>query len=122
MKLSIATIAFFVGVVSASNNNNNNNKSLRASNNGKETVVESSDMQASVILGGVKGEPSAADLDVIGKAFVATYNDAHWEADHAMLGNHATESVGWTCRCKYPHKTLVVPAACYVSVVSTASN
>jgi hypothetical protein len=98
MKLSIVTFALFAtGVASAADK-----KSLRSSNtNNGKSVVESSDMQASIILGGVQGQPTKADLDIIGKAFVSSYNDAHWEADHAMLGNHATESVGWTCRCKF---------------------
>jgi hypothetical protein len=54
-------------------------------------------LDTKVALKGVKGEPSAEDMEIIGKALVASYNDVHWQAGHYMTGSYATEPVGWTC-------------------------
>ena len=85
MKLSIAI--FSLALVSVQGT------SLRAvannSNSNNDKVLESE-----VILKGTVGEPTAEDMEFIGKALVASYNNVHWEAGHFMTGNHAVEFKG----------------------------
>jgi hypothetical protein len=32
------------------------------------------------------------DMDIIGKAFITSYNNVHWRADHIISGSHVIES------------------------------
>ncbi|KAG7341632.1 hypothetical protein IV203_023585 [Nitzschia inconspicua] len=84
MKFSAAIIAI-VPAVSA--------VSLRSQAN-----PSSSTITTNVALKGVSGEASKQDLDFIGKALVASYNDVHWEAGHFLTGEHSTEFVGQLCK------------------------
>merc|ERR1712238_7060 len=47
-----------------------------------------------VILKGTEGEPTSEDMDFIGKALVASYNNVHWEVGHYMTGEHAVDFMG----------------------------
>jgi hypothetical protein len=83
MKLSFALVSFAAVTVNAT--------SLRQSGG-------SSALETKVSLKGVSGEPSKADLDFLGKALVASYNNVHWEAGHFLTGEHSTEFVGQLCK------------------------
>jgi hypothetical protein len=54
-------------------------------------------LDTKVALKGVRGEPSVEDMEIIGKALVASYNDVHWQAGHFLTGSYETEPVGWSC-------------------------
>eukprot|EP00535_Pseudo-nitzschia_heimii_P012686 CAMPEP_0197195966 /NCGR_PEP_ID=MMETSP1423-20130617/32104_1 /TAXON_ID=476441 /ORGANISM="Pseudo-nitzschia heimii, Strain UNC1101" /LENGTH=468 /DNA_ID=CAMNT_0042649729 /DNA_START=100 /DNA_END=1507 /DNA_ORIENTATION=+ len=58
-------------------------------------------LSSEVVLEGTVGEPTAEDMEFIGKALVASYNDVHWEVDHYMTGAHAVDfkgPEGFLCR------------------------
>jgi len=89
MKFSIAVLSFAIASVQGSSlrpvadsNSNSNSK-----NNGN--VLDSE-----VILKGTVGEPTAEDMEFIGKALVASYNNVHWEVGHYMTGSHAVDFKG----------------------------
>ena len=82
MKISIAAISF-VSAVSAS--------SFRGQAD-KHSVLTTN-----VALKGVSGKASEKDMEFIGKALVASYNDVHWEAGH-FLGGSETIDVFPICR------------------------
>jgi Na+/proline symporter len=63
-----------------------------------QAKAPSSIITTNVALKGVSGEASKQDLDFIGKALVASYNDVHWQAGHFMTGEHSTEFVGQLCK------------------------
>lgn len=52
-------------------------------------------LDTKVSLRGVQGEPSATDMDIIGLALIASYNDVYWQVGHYMTGGHDTESLGY---------------------------
>jgi hypothetical protein len=55
-------------------------------------------LESRVTMKGVIGEPSAEDLNLLGKALVASYNDVHWELGYYLLsGYEITESLGQVC-------------------------
>jgi hypothetical protein len=85
MKLSAAIFAIVPSVSAVS---------LRS----QASAPSSSTITTNVALKGVSGEVSKQDLDFIGKALVASYNDVHWEAGHFMTGEHSTEFVGQLCK------------------------
>lgn len=72
----------------------------------------SSTITTNVALKGVSGKASEQDLDFIGKALVASYNDVHWEAGHFMTGEHSTEFVGQLCKYWYVHLVMISNDAC----------
>jgi len=84
MKISIAILSLALASAQGSSlraavaNNNNNDKIL-----GSE-----------VILQGTVGEPTAEDIEFIGKALVASYNNIHWEVGHFMTGDYAVDFKG----------------------------
>jgi hypothetical protein len=45
-------------------------------------------LESRVTMKGVVGEPSAEDLNLLGKALVASYNDVHWELGHYLLSGY----------------------------------
>ena len=49
---------------------------------------------AEVVLKGTHGEPTSEDMDFIGKALVASYNNVHWEVGHFLTGEHAVTFKG----------------------------
>jgi hypothetical protein len=85
MKLSLATLSLAFVSVQAS--------SLRLQ---KAVAKNNNDrlLDSEVILKGTIGEPTAEDMEFIGKAFVASYNDVHWEVGHYMTGAHAVDFKG----------------------------
>jgi hypothetical protein len=89
MKLSIAIFSLALASVqgtslrAVANNSNNSNS------NNNDKVLESE-----IILKGTIGEPTAEDMEFIGKALVASYNSVHWEVGHFMTGNHAVDFKG----------------------------
>mmetsp|Transcript_54804 Transcript_54804/g.61307 ORF Transcript_54804/g.61307 Transcript_54804/m.61307 type:complete len:120 (-) Transcript_54804:3216-3575(-) len=52
------------------------------------------DLGTEVILKGTEGEPTSEDMDFIGKALVASYNNVHWEVGHYLSGEHAVDFMG----------------------------
>ena len=82
MKLYIVMLTAATGFVT-----NGNAASLRA------TVSKPlpNAVKTQVFLQGVIGSPSDADLGILGKALVTSYNDAHWQADHFLAGDYAIE-------------------------------
>ena len=92
MKFSIAALALTVASVQGSSLRVT--KAVAANNNSK--ILDSE-----VILKGTIGEPTAEDMDFIGKALVASYNNVHWEVGHYLTGAHAVDFKGadsWMCR------------------------
>ena len=89
MQLSLAVLSLAVATVQGS--------SLRTpANNNNGKILDSE-----VILKGTVGEPTAEDMDFIGKALVASYNNVHWEVGHFMTGDHAVDFKGpdsYLCR------------------------
>jgi hypothetical protein len=82
MKFSIAFFSLTLASVQGS--------SLRAvANNNNDKILHSE-----VILKGAVGEPTAEDMEFIGKALVASYNNVHWEAGHFMTGDHSVDFMG----------------------------
>ena len=79
MKLSIATLALTIASVQGSMLRINK----QAVNNIEGTIIDTE-----VFLEGTKGEPTQEDMDFIGKALVASYNNVHWEAGYYMKGEH----------------------------------
>ena len=92
MKLSIFAFSFAVASVKGSS-------SLRATaniNSGSDKILNSE-----IVLKGTIGDPTAEDMDFIGKALVASYNNVHWEVGHFMTGDHAVDfkgADGFLCR------------------------
>jgi hypothetical protein len=84
MKLSFAFVSFAVATVGASSS------SLRK----KSAARKPSSLETKVVLKGVAGEPTQKDLDFISKAFVASYNDVHWEVGHLLAGDAAAKFQG----------------------------
>ena len=82
MKFSLAVLSLAVASVQCS--------SLRASANSNNSKI----LDSEVILKGTVGEPTAEDMDFIGKALVASYNNVHWEVGHFMTGDHAVDFKG----------------------------
>jgi hypothetical protein len=83
MKLTFATLSF-ASVASAA--------SLRSQANGSHSFLTTN-----VALKGVNGKASEKDMEFIGKALVASYNNVHWEAGHFLAG-HETIDVFPICR------------------------
>jgi isocitrate dehydrogenase len=83
MKISIVVLSLVASTVSAS--------SLRKSESNTKNI------QSKVILKGIGADPTDADMDFIGKALIASYNNIHWEVGHFMTGDHSTEFVGNNC-------------------------
>ena len=81
MKLSIATLALTLTIASVQGSMLRINK--QAVNNIEGTIIDTE-----VFLGRTKGEPTQEDMDFIGKALVASYNNVHWEAGYYMKGEH----------------------------------
>eukprot|EP00536_Pseudo-nitzschia_multiseries_P003621 jgi/Psemu1/284534/fgenesh1_pg.56_\ len=82
MKFSFAILSLALASVQGA--------SLRApANNNNGQVLDSE-----VILKGTVGEPTAEDMEFIGKALVASYNNVHWEVGHYMTGSHAVDFKG----------------------------
>eukprot|EP00536_Pseudo-nitzschia_multiseries_P007911 jgi/Psemu1/19047/gm1.19047_g len=89
MKFYLATLSLALASASvkatslraavADNSNNNNNAKI---------------LDSEVILKGTVGEPTAEDMEFIGKALVASYNNVHWEVGHYMTGSHAVDFKG----------------------------
>ena len=85
MKISVAILSLALA-------SSANAVSLRASvgnNNNNEKILDSE-----VILKGTIGEPTAEDMEFIGKALVASYNNVHWQAGHFMTGDHSVSFSG----------------------------
>eukprot|EP00535_Pseudo-nitzschia_heimii_P008812 CAMPEP_0197183980 /NCGR_PEP_ID=MMETSP1423-20130617/8912_1 /TAXON_ID=476441 /ORGANISM="Pseudo-nitzschia heimii, Strain UNC1101" /LENGTH=79 /DNA_ID=CAMNT_0042634671 /DNA_START=33 /DNA_END=269 /DNA_ORIENTATION=+ len=79
MKLAIATTLLLNVAVSV------RGASLRFRTDSANDVGDRGKILSSeVILEGIVGEPTAEDMEFIGKALVASYNDVHWEVDHYM--------------------------------------
>ena len=84
MKFSLAALSLAVASVQVKGS------SLRAvSNNNNGKILDSE-----VILKGTVGEPTAENMDFIGKALVGSYNNVHWEVGHFMTGDHAVDFKG----------------------------
>ena len=79
MKLSIAALTLTIASVQGSMLRINK----QAVNNIEGTIIDTE-----VFLGRTKGEPTQEDMDFIGKALVASYNNVHWEAGYYMKGEH----------------------------------
>jgi hypothetical protein len=88
MKISIAVLSLVSSVVTAGAS------SLRKTNTNINTI------QSKVVLKGLGANPTEADMDFIGKALIASYNNVHWEVGHFMTGSHSTEFVV-KGKCKY---------------------
>eukprot|EP00532_Pseudo-nitzschia_australis_P015667 CAMPEP_0168247670 /NCGR_PEP_ID=MMETSP0141_2-20121125/1034_1 /TAXON_ID=44445 /ORGANISM="Pseudo-nitzschia australis, Strain 10249 10 AB" /LENGTH=538 /DNA_ID=CAMNT_0008183497 /DNA_START=216 /DNA_END=1833 /DNA_ORIENTATION=+ len=83
MNFSLAILSFFATA-------SVQGASLRAvANNNNGKILDSE-----VILKGTVGEPTTEDMEFIGKAFVASYNNVHWEVGHYMTGSHAVDFKG----------------------------
>ena len=91
MKLSIAAAALSLTttVVSVQGSMLRMNKQVANNNNNAGTILGTE-----VILKGTEGEPTSEDMDFIGKALVASYNNVHWEVGHFMTGEHAVDFMG----------------------------
>ena len=90
MKLTLAALSLAAASVEGSS-------FLRFNNKNSEHNVLASE----IVLQGTVGEPSAEDIDFIGQALIASYNDVHWEVGHYLTGDHAVNFVspdGITCR------------------------
>ena len=79
MKLSTAALTLTIASVQGSMLRINK----QAVNNIEGTIIDTE-----VFLGQAKGEPTQEDMDFIGKALVASYNNVHWEAGYFMKGEH----------------------------------
>jgi len=90
MKLSLAVLSLAFASVQGSSLRLQ--KAVASNNNGKL-------LDSEVILKGTIGEPTAEDMEFIGKALVASYNDVHWEAGHYMTGPTPLISRGPTASC-----------------------
>ena len=89
MKFSIATLSLAFASAQAASFN------LRSQQKAARPVVNNDRLlDSEVILKGTTGNPSAEDLEFIGKALVASYNDVHWEVGHYMTGSHAVDYKG----------------------------
>ena len=84
MKLSIAALALTLTIASVQGSMLRINK--QAVNNIEGTIIDTE-----VFLGRTKGEPTQEDMDFIGKALVASYNNVHWEAGYYMKGEHIVD-------------------------------
>jgi hypothetical protein len=59
---------------------------------------------------GVVGDPSTEDLNLLGKALVASYNDVHWELGyHFLSGYEITESLGHDSKESQLSVSIVAP-------------
>jgi len=93
MKLFLATL-FLNAIVSCESSMLRLNKQVIANNNIDGKTI----LDAEVILKGTTGEPTVEDMNFIGKALVASYNNVHWEVGHYMTGDHVVEPVGILCK------------------------
>ena len=89
MKLSIAALSLTTAVTSVQGSMLRMNKQVVNNINNAGTVLGTE-----VILKGTEGEPTSEDMDFIGKALVASYNNVHWEVGHYMNGEHAVDFMG----------------------------
>ena len=90
MKFSTATLLSFSLVASTSASLSSMlRKQVNANNNQGGTILG-----AEVVLKGTYGEPTSEDMDFIGKALVASYNNVHWEVGHFLTGEHAVAFKG----------------------------
>jgi len=85
MKLSIAVLILAL----ASAQGTSSLRAAVANNDNSDRILGSE-----VILQGTVGEPTAEDMEFIGKALVSSYNNVHWEAGHFMTGDHAVDFKG----------------------------
>jgi len=81
MKFSIATLALTLTIASVQGSMLRINK--QAVDNNEGTIIDTE-----VFLTGTQGEPTQEDMDFIGKALIASYNNVHWEVGHYMKGDH----------------------------------
>ena len=86
MKLSIAALSLTTVVTLVQGSMLRMNKQVT---NNAGTVLGTE-----VIIKGAVGEPTAENMDFIGKALVASYNNVHWEVGHFMTGEHAVDFMG----------------------------
>ena len=91
MKFSIATLSLAVASVKATSFNLRSQQKAAAA---RQVIDNDRLLDSEVILKGTKGTPTAEDLEFIGKALVASYNDVHWEVGHYMTGSHAVDFKG----------------------------
>ena len=90
MKFSTATLLSFSLVASTSASLSSMlRKQVNANNNQGGTILG-----AEVVLKGTHGEPTSEDMDFIGKALVASYNNVHWEVGHFLTGEHTVDFKG----------------------------
>ena len=89
MKLSIAALSLTTAVTSVQGSMLCMNTQVVNNINNAGTVLGTE-----VILKGTEGEPTSEDMDFIGKALVASYNNIHWEVGHYMTGEHAVDFIG----------------------------
>ena len=88
MKLSITALSLTTAAISVHGSMLRMNKKI-VNNKNAGTVLGTE-----VILKGTEGEPTSEDMDFIGKALVASYNNVHWEVGHYMTGEHAVDFMG----------------------------
>lgn len=87
MKLSIATLALTMTIVQVQGSMLRINK--QASKNNSEGTI----LDTEIFLQGTHGEPTQEDMNFIGKALVASYNNVHWEVGHYMTGEHDVDFI-----------------------------
>jgi len=88
MKFSVATLSLLFAASSVQGSMLRLNKQV-AANSAAGTSID-----AEVILQGTEGKPTSEDMDFIGKALVASYNNVHWEVGHYMTGDHRVDFKG----------------------------
>ena len=97
MKLTIATLILAV----TSSVNGASLRFQKAAVADKSAINYGKILDSEVVLEGAVGEPTSEDMEFIGKALVASYNDVHWEVDHYMTGAHSVDfkgPEGFLCR------------------------
>ena len=105
MKLSLATLSLAFAAANAS--------SLRlqkavADSLNEANKVNHKHLYSNILLQGTTGEPTEDDLEFVGKALIASYNDVHWEVGHFMSNTDASVDFSLSTRGAFQVQTPVL--------------
>jgi hypothetical protein len=104
--MKFLVLAFTIFAALATFTDANTIKNLR----GGSEILDHYALESRVTMKGVVGDPSTEDLNLLGKALVASYNDVHWELGYYFLsGYEITESFGHDSKESQLSVSIVAP-------------